>query len=295
MKTVKFILLQASVVFDRQISMFEGEYEDTKEGRNLAFRNVVEKLIENKMIKVNPRFTEYVLLYKVKISDNLIYCQLAKKTKISTYDLKDDDIKEEPRDSYPPLDVFINMQKQQFAVQLNNAVLTENAIQTNITKLINSLAKGFSIFINTVQNERRFWDLIGETDLVQEISFDLIAPNFFNASGAANDLVAGAREELNADSVLISFKNKKGGLQAKLQAIDAYVNYSSSAGSWKLKIKERGKGRYKTIKSTDYCDKKEIETEILELLKKIDDNGQLGTEIYYGVVERLYGLFEDEN
>ena len=107
LKNVSFILLQANVVFNQQISMFTDGYEDTKEGRNEAFCAAVNKLKEKKTVKVSPRITEYVLVYRVEITPDVIYCQLAKRTQMDTYKLDDNTIKLEPVDSYPPLDVFL--------------------------------------------------------------------------------------------------------------------------------------------------------------------------------------------
>lgn len=294
-KETKFIILQASVVFNRQLSLFDEKYEDTKEGRNKAFSDTIQKLKEKKIIKISPRITEYVLIYKTEITEDIVYCQLAKRTQMETYKLSDDDIKQEQIDSYPPLEVFINVKKQQFAVELNTSILTESSIETNIKNLINSLVKEFSVFINTVQDKKEFWDLVDDEDEIQEISFDLIVPNFFNATGDANDLVSNAKDKLNADSVGLSIRNKKGKLKAELSAIDSYVKYASLTGAWKLKIKQNGETKYKTIHSTDCCLKKTIEADLLELLKKVDSNWQIGNDVYNGLISKLNGLFNDEN
>lgn len=50
-KETKFILLQASVVFNQQIGLFDA-YEDTKEGRNKAFRDI---LLGNSKIRKSLR------------------------------------------------------------------------------------------------------------------------------------------------------------------------------------------------------------------------------------------------
>lgn len=292
-KATKFILLQASVVFNRQMSLFE-KYEDTKEGRNKAFRDTIDKLIGKKIIKINPKVAECVLLYKAKINADIVYCQLAKRTQMQTYNLQEDAIKEKAIDSYPPLDVFINLTQQKFAVELNTILLTESALESNIKNLINSLVKEFSIFINTIQDQKEFWDLVSDDDAVQEIAFDLIVPNIFNATGAANELVSGAKDALNADSVGISFKNKTGGLKATIEAIDSFVKYSSATGSWKLKIKQAGQTKYKVIKSTNVCLKKEIESDILQLIRKMDSNWRVCTDVYNGLLENINGLFSDE-
>lgn len=293
-RTTNFILLQANVVFNKQISFFSYDYEDTKDGRNRAFRNAIEKFKNKKIIKISPRITEYILVYKVNITDDIIYCQLAKRTQMNTYKLNEDTIEQESIDSYPPLDVFINLKQQQFAVELNTKILNASSIVTTVKNLINSLIKDYSIFFNTIENKKEFWELISEKDSIQEISFDLIVPNFFGATGAAKDLVSGAKDSLNADSVELSIRNKKGGLKASLNAIDSFVKYSSNSGSWKLKIKAEGQSKYRTISSTDYCIRKEIESEILNLIKNIDDNWKIENNIYSELINKLNGLFDYE-
>lgn len=294
-KCVNFIVLQASVVFNQQLSLFAKEYPDTKEGRNEAFRSAVNKLITKKTVKISPKITEYVLVYKVNVTDEILYCQLAKRTQVDKYTLVENDIKQESIDSYPPLAVFINLKQQQFAVELNTKILSASSIVTTIKNLMNSLVKEYNIFFNTIESKKEFWDLVSDKDSIQEISFDMVVPNYFGATGAANDLVTKAKNTLNADSVELSIKNKKGGLKASLDAIDSYVRYSSASGSWKLKIKAKGEARYKTVSSTDCCMKKEIESDILELVKKMDDNWQIGKDVYSGLVEKLMGLFGYED
>lgn len=244
---------------------------------------------------MNPRTSEYVLLYKLTIHDNLIYCQLARKTQLDTYNLEDNDIKQGQIDNYPPLDIFIDLIKQQLAVEFNTTILAESAIESSIFKLFNSLTKNFNIFINAIKNTKEFWELIKDEGAIQEISFDLIAPNFFNATGAANELVSGAKDELNADSVVLSFKNKKGKLKAEIEAIDSFVKYSSKTSSWKLKIKQSGQTRYKTISSTDCCKKRYLDAEIVELFKKMDQTVNLEIGAYQALIERIEeGLFDNE-
>lgn len=290
-KSVNFIVLQASVVFNQQLSLLAEEYPDTKDGRNDAFRSAIDKLKLKKTVRISPRITEYVLVYKANITNDILYCQLAKRTQMDTYKLTENTIKQESIDSYPPLDVFINLKQQQFAVELNTKILSASAIVTTVKNLMNSLVKEYNIFFNTIESKKEFWDLVSDKDSIQEISFDMVVPNFFCATGAANDLVAGAKSNLNADSVELSIKNKKGGLKASLDAIDSYVRYSSAAGSWKLKIKAEGESRYRTVSSTDCCMKKEIESDILDLVKKMDDNWHIENDVYNGLVEKLNGLF----
>ena len=197
-------------------------------------------------------------------------------------------------DSYPPLDVFINLKQQQFAVELNTKILSASTIVTTIKNLMNSLVKDFNIFFNTIESKKEFWELVSGKESIQEISFDMVVPNFFGATGAAKELVSGAKLSLNADSVELSIKNKKGGLKATLDAIDSYVKYSSASGSWKLKIKSDGEARYRTVSSTDCCLKKQIESDILDLVKKMDNNWQVDNAVYNGLLDKLNGLFDYE-
>lgn len=293
-KNVSFIVLQASVVFNQQLSMFSENYDDTKEGRNIAFRAVIQKLKEKKLLKISPRISEYILVYKIDLTEDILYCQLARRTHMDTYILTENTIKQESVDSYPPLDVFINLKQQQIAVEMNAKIITPSAIVSTMKNLINSLVRDYSIFINTIEDKKEFWDLISEKDSIQEISFDLVVPNFFGATGAANNLVCEAKNSMNADRVELSIKNKKGGLKASLSAIDSYVKYSSASGSWKIKMKTEGQSKYKTISSTDYCMRKEIEAELLELVKKIDNNWKVGKDVYSGLLDKLNGLFGHE-
>ena len=291
-KETKFILLQGSVVFNRQIGLFD-VYEHTSEGRNKAFRKVIDALKEKGIVRISIKNVEYLLLYKLAINQDLIYGQLAKRTKVETYNLENNNIKQEQLDSYPPLDVFIDLTKQQFAVELNN-IISEEAIGNILFRLLKNFTKEFDVFVNAIQNTNEFWDLIQDDDEIKEITFDLIVPNLFNATGAADALVSEARDELNADNVQLSFINTRGKLKAKLETIDSYVRYSSATGAWKLKIKSNKETKYRIIKSTDCCLKKFIETGIIDLVKKMDSSGSVEARIYQALVARIEGLFDNE-
>ena len=99
---------------------------------------------------------------------------------------------------------------------------------------------------------------------------------------------------MNADSVELSIKNKHGKLKADLSAIDSYVRYSSLTGAWKLKIKQKGQTKYKSIHSNDVSLKKTIDNEILNLIKKSDISLRIGTEVYNELVKKLDRMFENE-
>lgn len=292
-KETKFILLRGSVVFDRQISFFDA-FERTKGGKNQAFRSVIEKLEKAQLVRSSSKNVEYLLLYKWAIGPDLIYCQLAKKTIIAAYNLENNSIKQEQMDSYPPLDVFVDLRKQQFAVELNTVIMTEEIIEKVIYRLLKSLTKNFDLFVKAIQRTEEFWDLISDKDEIKEILFDLVAPNLLNATGAANDLVTEAREELNASCVQLSFINNNGQLKATISALDSFVKYSSATGAWHMKIKRKGESKYRTIKSTDYCKKRFIETEIIELVRKMNLEGNVDGKSYQTLIQKIEGLFDNE-
>ena len=162
------MILQGSVVFNTQRTFFDGEYPDTKQGRNQAFRDLIEKFKNKRIIRISPRITEYVLVYKAQINDDIIYCQLAPKMQIETYRLSDNGINPEQIENYPPLDVFINVDMQQFAVQVVANILTESSVGTIIKHLLNSLTKDFALFINSIQDQKEFWNQVSEDDEIQE-------------------------------------------------------------------------------------------------------------------------------
>lgn len=76
--------------------------------------------------------------------------------------------------------------------------------------------------------------------------------------------------------------------------IDSFVKYSSSAGSWKLKIKRKGETRYKVYSSADFCVKTKIEEEILELLNSMESFGNVGNDKFEKFIDKIDGLFKYE-
>lgn len=290
-KNTVFINLHGSVVFNNQLSFFGNKYEDTKSGRNKAFRDIVEIIESKKTLKLKNKNAEYILVFKAKISGDIIYCQLAKKTPMEMFELTENNIKSNLIDSYPPLDVFINLKCQQFAIEISNSKIPIESLLNVFQRMLNNLTKDFNIFVNAIKDKKDFWDLISNDNSISEITFDLVVPNYFDVSGSAKNLVASAKDSLNADNVSLCIKNKKGKLKASIEAIDSFVKYSSSSGSWRLKIKESGSSQYRVYKSCDFYKKREIETEILDLIKK--ENYTSNTQIYTELINKLKGLFEN--
>ncbi len=293
-----FIILCASIVFNNQLSLFDNEFEDNKQGRNLAFRQIFENIMKNGHIKVNPKFSEYIFLFKSRLDNDLLYFQLAKKKEIEKYELIDNNFQQMAVSSYPPLDIFVNLKNQQMAVELKDFVNNEESLLRTIQKLFSLFIKqeNFSIFFNIVEDKREFWQLVDSKNVnqINEIEFEMIVPNFFGVAGDAKDLVEGAKEKVNADTVLLKFKNKKGSLKARMSDLESYVNYSVKSGSWKLKIKNEGKIR--TIKSSDFSKKKNIEKSILDVVSSYNTQNGPDELVYQKCLKRIKMLFEgDEN
>lgn len=287
---VNFILLQANVVFNQQCSIFD-KYKDTKEGRNDAFRDIIDIIKNKKVIKVNPRVTEYYFIYIKEIDKDIIYCQLAKKTQMERYVIEESGVKQGLIDNYPPIDVFVNLKSQQFAIEIKTGVLSNAATVSVITNLINSLIEDYNVFFNIIQDRKEFWDLVSNEESIQEITFNLVVPNFFGATEDAKLLVEGAKDEVNADRVELSFKNKKGKLKITLKSLDSYVRYASMSGDWKIKYKGYGEKKYKIVTSADCSLKKEIEEEIMNTIK---EGFNVNHEEYNILIEKIKGLFYNE-
>lgn len=286
----KFIILQANVVFNQQCSIFD-KYMDTKEGRNVAFRDIIDKIKNKKIVKVNPRITEYYFIYMTEIGNDIIYCQLAKKMQMQRYMMDVGGVKQGVIDSYPPLDVFVNLKLQQFAVEINTGILSNSSIVNVISNLINSIVKDFNIFFNIIQDKKEFWKLISHDEAIQEICFDLVVPNFFGATGDAKRLVEGAKDEVNADRVELRLKNKKGKLKISLNSLDSYVKYASISGSWKIKYKEYGEKNYKVVTSADCSLNKEVRDDVLNAIKECASGDQ---EQYNMLIEKIKGIFKND-
>ncbi len=291
-----FVLIQASIVFNQQMSLFDNSIEDTKEGRNKAFRQLFDTIIERKTIKAVSNGTENLIFYRIKLNKDILYLQLARRKKIDTYQLDsiEKDLINIPVDNYPPLNVFVNLSKQQFAIEHKANILSIDATISALNSVFKKVAKQCSVFFNTVDSVSDFWSVVNEQEGVKEISFDLTVPNLFGASDAAKKLVDGAKDNLNADSVSIGFKNEKGRLSASFQTIESFVKYASHAGSWKLRLKKPGDKQYKVIRSSDFSVKKSIDSSIIDLLKKVDSDGSLEPQYLDNLISFIEELFTDE-
>ena len=291
-----FVLIQASVVFNQQMSLFEDTIEDTKEGRNKAFRQLFNVIMEKRTIKCTSSGAENLFIYKTKLNKDLLYLQLARRKKIETFQLDktEEELVNIPVNNYPPLDVFVNLATQRFAVEVKTNILSVDAIISALNSIFKRVAKQCSVFFNTVDSISDFWSVINEQEDVKEIAFALTVPNLFGASDAAKQLVDGAKENLNADSVTIGFKNEKGRLSASFQTIESFVKYASHAGSWKLRIRKSGDRQYKVIHSSDFSLKKTIDSSVIELLRKVDSDGNLESQYLDSLIIFIEELFADE-
>lgn len=266
-KKMLFNIFQVSVVFSNQQNFLDKTYNDDKEGRNAAFRDVINNVVESKKIKINPRNCEYSLLYVCYITKDLLCFQLAKKKDVKIYKETEDYIEKRTVDSYPFVYMFVNLETQKVFVQVKDSFMSENSMLSNIIKIFNHVLRNvnFSMYLTPIEDIKEFWALTNDS-IIKDMEFELVAPNFFNAAGKAKELAEESKKQLNAETTTVKFQNKKGNLKATMSFLKDLVEYSSHAGYWSVVVEQDGKR--KRIKSHDVQMKQEIEEYILDLLDK---------------------------
>lgn len=269
-----FYVYRCSIIFNRQRNLFEdfGDYEESPSFRNKLFHKLFTELIHDVPIKMDYRNSEYILIPKV--IHGFVYLQLGKQ-KIYDKDILLTNKFDVTQDvSHPNIDILINRETQEIYIQYKKEPFsTISSAVAVITYFLNSLiTQDFTVELMPSSETKNFWNVIEkyQNDLITSVSFELLAPNFLDASSNAADIVKMLHKDKNVEKFEISLYSETGILIDK--SFNSYVDYTSSgAGRWKLKVKEKGKKRKILIKQDDNIKKTKFDL--------VEENGKYSLKI----------------
>lgn len=250
-KTKRYYAYRANIAFE-DITLFNYQIEDTKDNRNIIFREFFEQLKKDRL-KSAYATREYVLLYG-DCKDDIVFCNLARKRNVNLNKVEGYKIVEKSEDDYPYVNAFIDLKHQKILIECNTSVFNnyetakktiENIIKNNIKD------KNATITLNPISKENIFRKYLENADYVYSIKFKLNTPNFLDGESAAEDFLKDVHNRTSGDKVELTIKNESGQLNLNGSGIESFIKYTEcGAGIWELKYKNKNEKRT-TIKSGD--------------------------------------------
>lgn len=127
--------------------------------------------------------------------------------------------------------------------------------QMSVKAIINSLQDylngvllvyGYAVLIAPLTHKAAFWNVVDKHKKIYSVEFKLFAPNLFNFSDTAKDLVDTTKEKYNAQETSIKIANEKGNLlvQKDDRLIISLLEWiAPGAGKWIVSFDADGKKR----------------------------------------------------
>ncbi len=193
-------------------------------------------------------------------NDDVILGYLLKSIDTHLIELDQELFNEEDVQNWEKLFFVIDIQKQIIAFEHNSAVATPENVKNVLQKLTESYASsfGYDIKLDFLVDKFAFWEIIGQSNGLYQIAFDLNAPNLFGGSKKANEWLATLKEKHNMTEVKVDFRNESADLKYNDEELESYRDYADSGGgNWTLGILKDG--RKKRYKSANHLRRKEID------------------------------------
>ena len=250
MENTVFYGFRGSMIFPKQISMYNIGLENNSECKNKIFNDFFEKLEKEKKLTSRYQNRVYYMIFKNKY-ENIIHCQLARRKKFYKRELKENDIVEMVDDDYPYVNIFIKLDSQMFFIESKTYVYQNyNTCSRVISNIINNNLNidGITIVLENISDEQDFWKYFNGEIKVYKLVFNLVYPNIFKAADAASNFVKEAQEVTGADNLEITFENSKGDLKVnkEREGINSFVKYTSAGGGkWSIHIKNENNRKVK--------------------------------------------------
>lgn len=172
--------------------------------------------------------------------DHIELGYLLKSSKKDLTMIEDEVLKEAEFKGWEKILYLLDKTRQIIIFEHKTSVCTPENIRHIVKKLCQGdvAQVGYRLDLNYIVDEKGFWNVIEQSELIYEIGFELEAPNFFGASIEAHKLVERLKEVFNNTSSLFQVKNESGHLVADRKEIDDYRKLADSGGgSWYIRAK----------------------------------------------------------
>ncbi len=162
--------------------------------------------------------------------------------------------------------------------------MSVNAIINNLQAYLNSklLAYNYAVSIAPLTYTSAFWNVIDSHNKIYSVEFRLFAPNLFDFSKTAKELVKSTKDTCNANETIIKVVNPNGGLLVPKNngLISSLLEWiTAGAGKWIIVADENGKKQHvnsdsgqkkldKDLPDYDIESVKSFTSEVVELARK---------------------------
>ena len=193
-------------------------------------------------------------------------------SKRSNVKLHDRDFEIHNEDNYPPVVWFWDREEQVILVENKPAVFSSATVAaktfSSVSNNIVLAESGLRAHIHPKLIESAFWETFESFKYVNEVRFNLAAPNMFGSTKKEiGDFLHEVVDETNASEFSPVFKNQDGNLNLKPSSwLNAMVDWvREGAGNWSIKGRNSHKDRYKSISSKQRAKLLVIDGNITEL------------------------------
>lgn len=212
------------------------------------------RLFEKALDRAKEREDDYSI--KVYIYDNNLGYMAGVISKRSNVQLHDRDFEIHNEDNYPPVVWFWDRDEQVILVENKSSVFSSAAVAaktfSNISNNIVLAESGLRAHVHPKLIESAFWETFESFKYVNEVRFNLAAPNMFGSTKKEiGEFLHEVVDETNASEFSTVFKNQDGNLNLKPSSwLNAMVDWvKEGAGNWSIKGRNSHRDRYKSISS----------------------------------------------
>jgi hypothetical protein len=228
------------------------------------------RLFEKAIDKAKELEDDYSI--KVYIYDEPLGYMAGVLSKKSNVKLHNKDFVIHNEDDYPPVIWFWDREEQVILVENKPSVFSSASVIakafSHISNNIILAEVGLRSHIHPKLLESAFWDTFSSFTYVNEVRFNLAAPNMFgNTKKEIGDFLHDVVDETNASEFSPVFKNQDGNLNLKSSSwLNAMIDWvKDGAGTWNIKGRNSHKDRYKTITSKQRAKVLVVDGNITEL------------------------------
>ncbi len=227
------------------------------------------------------RGEKYALVLEKFVDGEYILATLGKKSHGLMHMPPEEKFSAQEFDDWPTVPIFISLSGspdtgQAFAVGTSNKVTIKPLLLLDamVKKLSEEIKKSsYELNINPITKTEDFWDLVDEyKDNIEEVEFNFVAPNLFNAEQELDNELKTASQTFQATQMSVKLQNKVNGInlsesQPFTKRAAEYV--SQGGGQYRMRIK----GLSKTIRNGEHIKTTSIEE--IELEGAISDETKL--------------------
>ncbi len=199
----------------------------------------------------------YLLVFEQKLSPDVVVCKFSMETHQTRYQESESGIESIDEPDYPYINAVFDQKRQIVLLEVKTTVFPSlSASRGRLSACLErSFAPyGFDVLFEGITDAEGFWDIVGESRGVCQLTLTLNAPNLFGGYNDTNEMLRDIAKTYNNTRATIRLENPKGkltGISQENKALKDAMEYASGGGGeWKVTVLRRGAGQ-KTYRSED--------------------------------------------